>query len=492
MMSDTKSERRMILNIGVIQVAMLFITLVSLFASLLEVTDPLYRFSFLQPLAFGIGLLAFQKSWKFTFAKVSGALIFATYFVRMSLLPLLAVLGSHASFIPEGSLNAESYAIANFLSVYEYFVVGVFLMSRAKNSCGSICDNYAFPLTNRQTPLLAQRVPFLLKVIIVGMVVYMLCIFMSDSTVIRQNFSLLVGTPKGWYVRVAYRSIYDKTGKGLLGVLVTLTVYVFWYIQAIVPPVLLIRIRERRMSGSAKTLAILVIAFLLFMITSGTKMHSLECGFSFLMLVYLCYAEKYENAIKRIAIIGAIAAVFGVMAKSGLDGYGFENLNKVLSAYFGGVQNIAASIYTVNHFDGFGIKNVFPDIVNQIPLFGNKLKSVLHLGNTTNYLFNHSLTGGASLGQIIPAVGQGYSYFGAVLSPIVPLIAAALADHFDSKAMQSDNLILKNIYLIAAIMMSRAVVTTNMMSAVIYLVNTYVTLLIVYLGYGRIMIKRKL
>lgn len=489
MMSDTKSEKRMILNIGVIQGAMLFITLFSLFASFLEVTNPLYRFSFLQPLAFGVGLLAFQKIWKFAFAKISGAIILTTYFVRLSLLPLLAVFGNHASFIPEGSLNTESYAIANFLSVYEFFVVGIFLMSRAKNSCGSIYDNYALPLTDGQLPHLGQRVPFLLKLTIVGMVVYMLYIFVSDTTVIRHNFSLLVGAPKGWYVRATYRSIYDS-GKGVLGILVTLTVYVFWYIQAIVPPMLLIRIRERRMSGSAKTLAILVIAFLLFMITSGTKIHSLECGFSFLILVYLCYAKKYENTIKRIAIIGAIAAVFGVMAKSGLDGYGFENLNKVLSAYFGGVQNVAASIYTVDHFDGFGIKNILPDIVNQIPLFGSKLKSMLHLGNTTNHLFNHSLTGGASLGQIIPALGQGYSYFGVVLSPIVPLIAAALADHFDSKAMRLDNLILKNIYLIAAIMMSRAVVTTNMMSAVIYLFHTYVSLLIVCLGYGRIMIKR--
>lgn len=483
MANYTIIDRRTILNIGGIQIVMFFITLTSFCVSLIDIVEPMYRFSFLQPLGFGIGLLAFQKIWKYAFAKISGAVILTTYFVRMSVLPLMAVLGNHAAIIPEGLLNAESYAIANFLSVYEFFVVSIFLMSRAKNSCGSIYDNYSLQLMDGQMPHLNQRVSFLLKVMIVGMVAYMLYIFKSDSTVIRQNFSLLVGTPKDWYVRAGYRSIYDA-GEGVLGVMVTLTLYVFWYIQAIVPPVLLIRIRERRMSGSARTLAIFTIALLLFMITSGTKMHSLECGFSFLILVYLCYAERYENTIKRIAVVGAIAAVLGVMAKSGLDGYGFENLNKVLSSYFGGVQNIAASVYTVDHFDGFGIKNILPDVVNQVPLFGNRLRSMLHLGNTTNYLFNHSLTSGASLGQIIPALGQGYSYFGAALSPIVPLIAAAFADHFDSNAMRSDSLILKNIYLIAAIMMARAVVTTNMMSAVVYLFNTYISLLIVHIGYG--------
>lgn len=482
-MSDTEVNRRMIFNVGTVQVVMFLVTLASLCTSIMDVFEPMYRFSFLQPLAFGIGLLAYRKIWKFAFAKISGVIILTTYFVRMSVLPLLAVLGNHAFIIPEGLVNEQSFAIANFLSVYEFFAVSLFLMWKSKNSCGSIYENYKIKPTDRQLPHLNQRVSLLLKVMLAGMIAYMLFIFRSDSSVIRQNFSLLVGTPEDWYVRTGYRSI-NEAGEGVLGIMVTLTLYIFWYIQAIVPPVLLIRIRSRRMSGPARSLAIFTIAFLLFMITSGTKMHSLECGFSFLVLVYLCYAEKYENTIKQIAVIGAIAAVLGVMAKSGLDGYGFENLNRVLSSYFGGVQNIAASVYAVDHFEGFGILKILPDVLNQVPLFGNKLRSIFHLGNTTNHLFNYVLTNGSSLGQIIPALGQGYSYFGMALSPIIPLIAAAWADHFDSNAMRTDNLIVKNIYLIAAIMMSRAVVTTNMMSAVVYIFNTYVSLWIVHIGYG--------
>lgn len=478
-----EGSRRFVLNTNGIQIVMFFVTVCSFFTSLIDSIEPMYRFSFVQPLAFGVGLMAYQKYWKYAFAKISGAIILSTYFVRMSVLPLLAILGNHASIIPGSSLDMESYAIANFLSAYEFLIISLFLMSKAKNSSGTLYNNYAVRATYDGMLYGKQRVPFLLKIMIVVMITYMIYIFMSDPTVIRQNFSLLVGTPDDWYVRTGYRSIEDAGGSGVLGVLVTLTIYVFWYIQAILPPALLVHIREWKITGVVRTLSVFVIAALLFMLTSGTKIHSLECGFSFLILVYLCYGERYTQLIKRIAVIGGVAAVLGVMAKSGMDGYGFENLHKVISSYFGGVQNIAASIYTVDNYSGFGIGNIIPDIVNQIPIFGNRLSEMLHLGNTTNYLFNHSLTGGTSLGQIIPALGQGYSYFGFVLSPIVPLVAAKLADHFDYNAMKSEDLILKNVYLIAAIMMSRAVVTTNMMSAIAYIFNTYISLLIVRIGY---------
>ncbi len=468
--------------IQVIQVVMLIVTIFSFIISLKDIVSPIYRFSFIQPLVFGMVLLLRQKELKYIYTKISGFLIFSTYFIRMSILPLLAVLGNHAYIIPSNAFDAESYTLANFLAAYEFLILSYFLFKKAKNSSGIIFENYTVRAVNGEIPYLTQKVPRFLVLIIVIMIAYMFSIFASDSTVIRQNFSLLVGTPEGWYVRASYRSIDDIGGSGVLGILVTLTLYVFWYLQAILPPVLLIQICKSKMKNTTRTFSILLIATLLFMVTSGTKIHSLECGFAFLILVYLCYGGKYVKLLEKIAIIGGVAAILGVMTKSGFNQYGVENFHKVMSAYFGGVQNIAASIYAVNHFEGFGIKRIFPDIINQIPLFGNRLKFLLNLDNTTGYLFNHSLTSGKSLGQIIPAIGQGYSYFGFILAPIIPLVAALLADKFDLNAMNSDDLIKKNIYIIAAIMMSRAVVTTNLMSAVSYIFNTYISLLIVYGG----------
>ena len=53
MANDTIIDRRTILNIGGIQIVMFFITLTSFCVSLIDIMEPMYRFSFLQPLGFG-------------------------------------------------------------------------------------------------------------------------------------------------------------------------------------------------------------------------------------------------------------------------------------------------------------------------------------------------------------------------------------------------------------------------------------------------------
>ena len=64
--------------IQVIQVVMLIVTIFSFIISLKDIVSPIYRFSFIQPLVFGMVLLLRQKELKYIYTKMSGFLIFST------------------------------------------------------------------------------------------------------------------------------------------------------------------------------------------------------------------------------------------------------------------------------------------------------------------------------------------------------------------------------------------------------------------------------
>lgn len=471
---------RRLFNVSILSLVMVAFSFITSVLLLIDFERPSYFvLLFLQPLVFGIVAVISNRFMHRIMSRVSTAIIFASYFCRMVIVPLFMFFGSYTTLLSEYVIG-PSMSEAIILSCVEWVIIAFVMIYKSSKltSSRTIYENYRSGIALED--ISKNRVPQRLKILIVLMSVYIIYIIMQDDSVIRQNFSLIVGTPSDWYVRASYRSIDDVGGEGVLGVMVTAILYFFWYIQALVPPILLIRIIKKRTSIKTKIFQSYIIAGLVFMITTGNKAHSVECALTFLVLAYSIFGDNMRTSLNLIAL-GAVAVVFiAIFAKSGLSNSA-ANISSVFSAYFGGVQNLSAAIYAKSNGSGFGIGNLLADFVNQIPLFGNRLRTMLNLGSTTNRLFNAAISQ-RNIGQIIPSIGQGYSYFGAVFAPVIPVTAALISINFDNKAIKETNLIKKNVYLIAAIMMARAVAMTNLMSAVIYLFNTYVSLGIVWFG----------
>lgn len=479
---------RRLFNVSILFLIMVALSFVSSVLLLIDIErPPFFTLLFLQPLVFGIVMLGANRFMHRIMSRVSTAIILVSYFCRMVIIPLFMFFGSYNTLLSEyviGPYMSE----AIILTCIEWVIISFTLMysSSKLTNANTIYDNYRSGIAYEV--ISDKRVPQRLKILIVLMAIYIVYIIMQDDSVIRQVFSLMVGTSSDWYVRVGYRSIDDVGGEGVLGVMVTTILYFFWYIQALVPPVLLIRIIKKKTSVKTKVFLAYLIAGIVFMITTGNKAHSVECALAFLVLAYSIFGDNMRTSLKLTAW-GAVVVVFvAIFAKSGLSNSA-ANISSVFSSYFGGVQNLSAAMYAKSTGSGFGVKNILADFVNQIPLFGNRLRTMLNLGSTTNRLFNAAISQ-RNIGQIIPSIGQGYSYFGLVFAPIIPFIATLIAIRFDNKAINETNLIKKNVYLIAAIMMARAVAMTNLMSAVIYLFNTYVSLGIVWFG-GRMSARMK-
>lgn len=472
---------------GFVEILKFCMLAISAIAALWTLVDPskpsYYIFLFFEPLSFLIITILAWKKLKYVLTRISLAIIYLSYFMRMAFLPLLMGIGSYATLIPSSVLGRHTLE-AIILSVFEFLILSIYIFSKARYSKGNIGENYRLENVDEYQNYY-KKPPHLLRFFVIMMIVYILYMFRQDQTIIRQLFSLIVGTPDDWYVRTDYRAL-GQGGTGVLGIMVTLIIYLFWYVQALVPPMLLIYVMNKYKNNKKKVYILtLLIAGIVLLITSGTRAHSVECCIAFLILAYSVFGDDFGKRIGKLIPLAVILVFAGIMAKSGLDSSS-DNISAVMASYFGGVQNISTAIYGTCETSNFGIKNLAADTVAQIPILGNWIKSAFSIGTSTGKYFNYVISATNPLGQIIPCVGLGYSYFGPILglifAPILPLLAAMISVSFDNKAMAEKDIIKKNVYLIATIMMARAVVMTNLMSAVSYLFNTFVTLLIIYFG----------
>jgi hypothetical protein len=137
-------------------------------------------------------------------------------------------------------------------------------------------------------------------------------------------------------------------------------------------------------------------------------------------------------------------------------------------------------IYTTENLKSMDISMIPADILLKIPYISGILEKYFHF--TSSYVFNMVIGEGYSTGQIIPAIAQGYEYFGFMIDPMIPCLGIYFSIAFERKARLTRNLIYKNIFYIAAIMMARIAPSRNFMSAVQYMFYTVLSLIVAYLG----------
>lgn len=434
---------------------------ISFSLSLLSISfSEIYKLLFLLPLSFALFIsLIYKQIGNKAIFSISLMITIILYYVKLVIIPILLILTDFSTLILHKYLNHVSLAIT--LSVYEILIISIVVITKF--------DKIRFNPTPKDPiiELTKKRNYTFLWLLSTILILYIIILAYLDFNIIRQIFSLMIGTPENWYIRTGFRPI-GESGEGVLGVMASLVHTFYWIIQTLIPSLIITWVIKRK-GVSAQIRVFFVALFFSFMVITGTRIHSLEVSVSLLIIGSILYGKKITQFIIPIVSIGILLAFFNVYQKSQLT-FDLGNISNVISSYFGGIQNVAASMTAYFNVDDLNFSIVSADIIRAIPYIGNLFDEILPY--TSGKLFNLYIGGGESSGQIIPAISQGFIYFGFVFAPAIPSIFIYLALKFEQKAILSNDIVLKNTYYTAAIMLSRVAPSTNLTSGVQYIFYT--------------------
>ena len=424
----------------------------------------IYANVYLLPFAFALASTLLIPIAELLYSRISIAIITCYYFVRMVIVPCVMAQGGyytplvHASFLGNMDLALWLMFYETLTSFYCMYFAGSSLKDKAL-----IADTHISP-------------KFYVFVLI--LVVYVIMLILSDPSILRSNFLLLIGTPKEWHIEPNYAHLGSAEG-GTLGILITLLNIVFWLLQAFLPPILLMKIAQKRINVYLKVFFSLLVIGIVMVIATETRAHSLECALAGLLVISNLYYKKIKKFLPFCFIFGGAVIVYGLMEKMAIEtsgGIDWVGMGSMASAYFSGPQNVAAGIYAVDTMQSLGILNLIPDMILKIPFIGSYLSSIFE--GTSNDLFNVMLSfKGRSTGQILPIICQGYEYVGFFLAPIIPCLFVGLAVKCEACARGTHNIIMKNCMLLFAIMFARCLMV-NMISGMNTICNVILTYLI--------------
>lgn len=153
-----------------------------------------------------------------------------------------------------------------------------------------------------------------------------------------------------------------------------------------------------------------------------------------------------------------------------------SNINDNLQLYFSGVNNVAIAVETKRIYKPFQLESITGDITRNIALvnsFFQNDKSALNDYNVTFY------GGGFSRDQILPMIGQGFLYFGFILSPVFSVIILLCLMYFDSKILKTDNFFMLYIYVYIALKYGLFMMS-NFTNLISFLTNNFLILFLLF------------
>ena len=175
----------------------------------------------------------------------------------------------------------------------------------------------------------------------------------------------------------------------------------------------------------------LVVMLGLMIIVNGERGNSVMCAVALLVIIIDLYPKKMKKLAPLILSGIVIIAIIGLLAKANNNDFSnfTQSFSVIMSAYFSGPQNVAAAILASKSVGGHNIGIVFTDFIRTIPFISSLLQSKYRI--TSSVLFGEAIYGttitGSRTDQILPAIGQGYHYFGFLMAPLIPCILANLS-----------------------------------------------------------------
>lgn len=242
-------------------------------------------------------------------------------------------------------------------------------------------------------------------------------------------------------------------------------------------------------------LIIVICALFLMSIHVGlNRKNIISDAFAFLVIILVIFPKRKRLTISIITLFSSLLFISFTIVKANLT----DVINYVsnffslahLQPYLLGEYNIAIAIEAKEFFvNEIGIKNLFMDIFRPIIGIGEFLKESNILRSSEMFSIRFSYGSSYRDDQIIPLIGQGYLYFGFLLSPIfsiVWVILGLLCDKIFIKSSRLEYIFLSSYF---AINIAQAISLNN--SILINIISLRVVIIIPILLINKIFNERE-
>ncbi len=369
-------------------------------------------------------------------------LVFALYFVRLSVLPLLYFLSGEVRLY-EGYASVTSGSMNNafYLMVYEYFVVQAvfFLHERAKlhqiekNTRRKTRSKFLMKKNISKKVLSRKKKYNFFPIVLLCMTGFVVAVYIFLPEV-QASFKTLLMLDEVDFTSSGYSASINQVGT-MRRIIATLFSVAFDIIRILLPAHFLVRAKEK---GKAGIFILFASVIMQFAFITSTFAQSIVAALTIVLLFGYLYPQKKKFLILMIGIttIGVITLYFLVRYTVGSSMYA-KNANlisyiaKTVSAYFTGIENVAGCFVVKK---GHEFETVIADVIGTIPFNSTIFRGFQ--GDKFQTYFNGA---NHSYGQIPPAIGSGYYQFGWLFSPIYVVLMLKLSMYYYDRAQKDKN-----------------------------------------------------
>ena len=351
-------------------------------------------------------------------------MVFALYFVRLSLLPFLYYASGETRLF-EGNIYMSSNSIqkAVYLMTYEYFIVQltIFLHEKVK-------------LKSLKLKVSKNQIGYnFFPTVLLAMTLFAISVYVFLPEV-RGAFKNIFMLNTADFTMSGYLASKEQIGS-MRRIIATLFSVIFAMLRILLPAYFLVRAKKKCKSG----MFILVISIIAqFVFITSTFAQSIVAALTIVLLFGHLYPEKRKFLFLMIGVstVGIVSLYFLVRYSVGHSIYSnkaslITYIARIVSAYFTGVENIAGCF---NIQKGVEFETAISDFIGSIPfnttLFGG------WSGDKFQTYFNSA---NRAYGQISPAIGSGYYRFGWLLSPIYVVIMLKFSMFYCERARKGAN-----------------------------------------------------
>lgn len=381
-----------------------------------------YRYIALLPFVFCICNVFCINIHKYLYTNIGLFLLHNVMLVRQVITPIIMSWAGFKTIYRTISQSNVDHAV--ILMSYECCAIYMLL--------AFILGNKNSKKIKRDSNLIFRKSSSLFNLILFMMTAYCLLIWIYIPSS-RNLYSTVFEFGDIGFTTVEYNINSEQVGS-LARSLQTLFKVFFDIVRLILPMYILINFKRKKYNPKISIVVGVIFALMQLLFISSTTARAIISAFIIIYFLARLYPEYTEKIIKAsIVIAGTIIVVYFIVRFFVGSRYGdnlAEYLAKILNAYFGGIDNVAAG---GNVPEGYGASTFWASIYSAIPfnstLFGLEVVKLQSIYNSSN----------GSYGQIPPMIVEGEYYFGFVLSPIMSCICAIAAYHYGEKYSRTNS-----------------------------------------------------
>jgi len=396
-----------------------------------DINSP-YKFYFLIPFIFSVTILIYKKISK-NISYIGMMTLLAIMYFKYIVMPFVNCLSDYTLW--RGVSPNESFLKAGvWLTIYE--MLGVLIII-------NIFEGKFYNNTDKKSITVPKRYGIYVFVVVLALLLVI----------------IFPGIPGGFISSVLASDQVNKVipAKGLW-----ITIFNFGSLILLLLLISYYKVKYDK-SNSFKYVIVSIITILIYLfVSAGYSRWSIAIPGLILMDMMTKLFKKYKMII--LLCIGTVLLVGLIAITSMKMNYNYDNINSnstlwadTLQMYFSGPKNIAFAIETkqfINVTYGyFPLNVIFNDFFRSVAglsRFTNSYASTVDIFNTCIYKST------IAQDQIVPMMGQSFTYFGYLFSPLLTIFATIIMMFFEGKANKGADLMKYYIFSFTAVWFARA------------------------------------